>query len=340
MISPKAIDLIIRHFDAVDEAVSRRVTRKRPWGEPALTSLLYDLLDDETQKEEKLRYSLVALNNDLATIDGLLRFSFSVDTHEYSSAWERWVTQADLGFVIRFEDRMLPEQSWSTGWLLQAKRLYPRRRAPAVFDEGCRFSAVDSEQHQRMEQLIETVGVPFVKYMLYSARPEHLDDLTRHKLAHLQNTSLSGKIFDYTLGLQLHRELSSSTSSLAAGIFVADPLNPPRTLAEVHRTILQTNLPLSWFLASHLANNYPGDLDRGRPGGARRGRHPDPGPSGGGEEWAEGIVTGDDEAVGRLLEALETEDTPAFPILPRHTLTVNIVVGPAQNDEHGRIRFE
>ena len=37
MISPKAFELIIRHLNAIDGAVSERVARKHPWCEPALS---------------------------------------------------------------------------------------------------------------------------------------------------------------------------------------------------------------------------------------------------------------------------------------------------------------
>jgi hypothetical protein len=40
MISPEAARLIIRHFDVIDQAVSARTARKRPWLEVAITSYL------------------------------------------------------------------------------------------------------------------------------------------------------------------------------------------------------------------------------------------------------------------------------------------------------------
>jgi hypothetical protein len=49
MLSPRAVRLVLRHFDAIDQAISQRLTRKRPWGEEALTHLLCDLLDFETK---------------------------------------------------------------------------------------------------------------------------------------------------------------------------------------------------------------------------------------------------------------------------------------------------
>jgi len=70
MISPKAVNLIIKHFDAIDEAVTKKMVRNRPWSETALTSLLCDLLDEKTQDEEILRYTLKELNHELYELDG------------------------------------------------------------------------------------------------------------------------------------------------------------------------------------------------------------------------------------------------------------------------------
>src|SRR5437762_2342562 len=143
MIPPKAIRLIIRHLDSLDRVVSRRMGRKRPWLETGLTSYLCDLLDDDTQAEERLDYPLDELNRDLGNLDGLLRATFRVDTHEYAPQLERWVTQADLGFVINVIDHLLPDHSWSIAWLLQAKRLTPDHHGKAQYSESSRFGGID-----------------------------------------------------------------------------------------------------------------------------------------------------------------------------------------------------
>src|SRR5579862_6669471 len=130
MITPKAAHLLIRHFDSLDRAVSKRLTRKRPWSEPALTSLLCDLLDADTQADEPLEYPMASLNFDLQKLEGLLRISLQIQTHEYDARMERWVTQADLGLVVNLIDHLMPKESWSISWLLQAKRLYPDSRNP------------------------------------------------------------------------------------------------------------------------------------------------------------------------------------------------------------------
>jgi hypothetical protein len=117
MIPPKAIDLIIRHIDAIDLAVASRLNRKRPWLEPALTSLLCELLDAETQDDDTIAYTLKQLNDDLRSLEGLLSIAFDIETHEYDPKMEGWVTQPDIGLVVNFIDYLLPGESWKLSWL-------------------------------------------------------------------------------------------------------------------------------------------------------------------------------------------------------------------------------
>lgn len=255
MISPKAVSMIIKHFDAVDLALSKRMIRKRAWGEPALTSLLCDLMDKDTQMEEELYYSIDQLNSDLAELDGLLKVRFDIETHEYSPRMERWVTQSDIGFILKFDDHLIPRGSWSIAWLLQAKRLYPYSTNPTLYNELSRFSTVDRNQHIRMGTLEKAVGCSFVRFLLYCARPSLIERETAIKLTHLRNKRLCDHIFDYTLGLKLHNELSLHDSSLAAGIFVTQSQELPPNLGHIHADILETSVPFSWFIASHLVND-------------------------------------------------------------------------------------
>lgn len=342
MISPKAVNLIIKYVDVIDEAVTKRMVRKRPWSEPALTSLLCDLLDENTQDEEKLRYTLVELNNDLSELDGLLNVSFSIETHEYDSRMERWVTQADLGLIIEFEDYLLPSESWCIPWLLQAKRLYPDCRDPLRYTEISRFGAPDLQQKLRMGVLNDTIGIPFVRFLLYCPRPISLDEEIRLKLTYLRNKRLSGNIFDYTLGLKLHDELSLSNSSLAAGIFITRTNELPTNLSAIHADILRESCPLSWFLAGHLVENGLECIDdrvhfEGRISRKSKRLSND---NDGNLDWAKGIVSGDPDAIERLLSVLKEKNHGSFSILPPHTLTVKISVGKDMNPDTRGIKHE
>ncbi len=337
MISPGAVKLVIRHFDAIDRAVAKPLMYKKPWHEPALTSRLCALLDEETQQEYNINYSTPELNHDLAEMDGLLSFSLTLDTHEYGAHFEGWVTQADLGLLIKFEDELIPSDSWTVPWLLQAKRLYPSRQNPIAYDESCKFTAVDKDQRDRMKELQKIIGVDFIRYLLYCPRPSLLDTTTALKLTHLRNRNLGENIFDFTLGLLLREELSKKDSSLAAGLFVTSSIEVPSNLGNIHERMLHSCFPFSWFLASHLIRDRsfgisPSMRDQrlGGPGGDPRNER---------TEWAEGIVTGNPEVVECLIHKLGKNMKP-FPVLPPHTLTVSVSVGRDLDPETRKIRRE
>jgi len=95
-------------------------------------------------------------------MDGLFSLSFKIDTHEYDGATERWVTQADLGLIIKCENYLMSSDSWEACWLLQAKRAYPDARNPPTFSDTSRFAAHDPAQHVRIQQLQQALGHDFV----------------------------------------------------------------------------------------------------------------------------------------------------------------------------------
>ena len=341
MISPKAIHLIIKHFDAIDKAVSKRLNRKRPWSEPALTSLLCDLMDQETQTDEKIEYSIENLNDELEKIDGLLDVSFVIETHEYTPRVERWVTQSDLGFVINFEDHLLPDKSWSISWLLQAKKLFPDNQKSSKYSEVSRFQSYDPKQADRIKKLEERIGIEFIKYLFFCPRPSDLDDIIQKKLTHLRNRHLSSNIFDFTLGLELRDELSRIDSSLAAGIFISRIENYPRTLGAVHEEILGSTFPFSWFIASHFAGRgfevHEGKSCHGRRPLKKSKRGIDENDSNK-EEIAEAIVRGDEKIVKHIIELMGGNIESEFQILPPHTITVNVGIGSKLNSNLRQIR--
>lgn len=350
MLSPIAFDLIIKYFDAVDRVVAACLSRKRPWYEPALTFLLCNLLDDETQEDQNLSYTLRQLNEELSSFDSLEIYA-TLTTHQYPSRIERWVTQSDLGFVVNFNNLMIPDDSWSASWLLQAKRLYPTSSNPVRYDETSRFDGMKKEQHKRIEELINATGVPFIKYLLYCPRVESLDHVTRQKIRHLHNRSLGAHIYDYTSGFQLYKERLKIDNSLGAGLLIADPfyLPKPNTFGAAHSEMLKmikplawpSIIPLAWFLALQLANQCP---DEARQYVSRRPNRLPPTatpPNRSSLNWVHGIVTGDKEAVERALELFNNgnEQEPE-PFLPPHTLTIGVYVGHGLDPERRRIQLE
>ncbi len=349
MLSPKTVHLIIKHLDCVDESLAKRMIRKRPHSEPALTSRLCDLLDEDTQAEENLPYSLEHLNRDLSQGDGLARLSCRIDTHEYLPEMEGWVTQADLGFVINYRDHLLPKESWSVAWLLQAKRLTANLHGSPLYTEASGFTAVDAKQQERIKKLRKAVGVEFIKYLLYCPRPSALDNETRAKLAHLRYKKLASGIFDYTLGLETRDDLSSDTSTLAAGIFVAGTDALPRNLTQVHNTILDGCCPLSWFFAAHFASDInPNTFHHGGLVSAPTYTQIYPGQDCpdfatrplGKIELAHAIVRGHPVAIEQLRDSLDIPENRRIQALPPHTITIDVSIGSDFNDNTRLIQLE
>ena len=315
MISPRAFELVICHLDAIDKAVSKRVARRRPWNELALTALLCDLLDDDSQEDIVVQYSVSQLNQDLSELDGLLTWTAEVETIQYPTEYERWVNQSDLGLVVTFRDELLPTNCWTKAFLLQAKRLYLTQPDANKFDEASRFLAHNSQQHDRIQRLHKQLGYNIVSYLLYCPRPSLLDPLTGQKLRHLRNLSLVGDIFDYTSGLFLREEIDAADSSLAAGIFVADPQALPQNLGEVHSGVMKRSTPLSWFIATLFLDS---------PQSHMTGRHQH-----GSADSVQRLVRGETDAVRQLLQQLDEDDAPSDvgPLLPGHVLTIGLTVG-------------
>ena len=347
MLSPIAFDLIIKYFDAVDRTVAAFLNGIRPWGETALTFLLCGLLDEKKQEILNLPYTLRQLNEELSAFDSL-EIHVTLETHEYPPNIERWVTQSDLGFVVNFNNLMIPSDSWTASWLLQAKRLYPTSNNPMQYDETSQFGAANSAQHARIKKLIDATGVSFIKYLLYCPRVESLDHVTRQKIRHLHNRSLGAHIYDYTPGFQLYKERLKVDNSLGAGLLIADPsyLSKPNTFGVAHSGMLKPIklpvpspimlpfwpsiesyfwpliTPLAWFLTLQLMGEHP-DIDQSN------------------SDWVHGIVSGDLEAVERVLKLFNNDNEQApGPFLPPHTLTIGVYVGHDLDPERRQIRLE
>ncbi|BAZ29631.1 hypothetical protein NIES4074_20780 [Cylindrospermum sp. NIES-4074] len=330
MISLKAAHLIIHYFDSIDKVVSKRLVRKRPWFETALTSLLCDLLDQEEQDEYKLEYSFAKLKEDLTALDPYLNASFTIETHEYSSKVENLVTQSDIGIIINFKAYCLPEESWSVAWLLQAKRLSPNRKIsiPFRYNEKNRFD-IDKDQKNRIDILAKIVGVPFIKYLLYCPRPSMLAQNTEKNLINNRDRSIanSDHILKYLFCSASYNGLNDFNSTLSSGIFVNDKDNLPSNLSTIHDSIFNSCLPLSWFIAEHFLCKRSHEFIKfnsrflyGKPNAHHMSSNYE------GEEWAHGIVSGNPEAISQLIA--EIGDMPNIPknfsFLPAHTININI----------------
>ena len=328
--TPRALHLIIKHLDCIDAAVSQRLTTARPWLEVGLTSLFCDLMDSGTQDSLSLAYPIDQLNADLAEPDGLLGLSVKIETHEYPPQLERWVTQSDLGLVLNYCDHLVPIRSWTSSWLLQAKRLLPSSRVPLEYSERCVFGSFDSAQHKRMLELNEVVGEDFIRYLFYCLQPRLLEPALRGKLSYLRTGVIANDIFDYTNGLELRDDLMASRSTLEAGLFLGPIDQPPPQFGEIHREIFRRYRPFSWFVADQLGSNGHELLGDPR----HRGDKPPRG------SVAHGIVTGDFDVIENVRGRLGIPDNLMLEFIPEHTIIINLGIGANFDPEQSVIQME
>jgi hypothetical protein len=323
MLPVAVLPLFLEFFDGIDAVVVRKLMRRVPFDETAITQILCDLLDEDYSDETPRSYPLAQLRVDVSAAMPLARLDFTVDTHQYSPQMERWVTQSDIGMTLRYEDHFTPTDSWTRSLLLQAKRLFPVGPGPE-YNEVSKFDSVNPVQHKRIIALNEVLRCDLVKYLLYCPRPSSLDGLTEAKLAHLRNKAVTGSIFDYMRGLALHRELQSGGKTLAAGIFVAKADGLPSTLGATHRKIFKETVPLSWLLALEFADvGQSEDWWPEAPFGVDHGFLDEES-----KRIVQGIVQGDESVTQEIgVLAGRNADLPPLRVLPRHTINITVSAG-------------
>ena len=321
MLSPRAIAILLKHFDAIDEAVSRRMVRKRPWTEEALTGLLCDLLDGDTQIEENVGYTLKQVHEDFAKSDEPLSIHFRIEPRQYPKHLERWVTQSDLGLIINYQNQFDPASSVRRAWLLQAKRVFPM--ANDNYGVDSEFNSTDAAQTERMKVLRDWAGMDFIRFLLYCPRPKSLQPSLREALNQMRTNAVGGGIFDYTLGLQLRDDLLSPSPTTAAGLFIADLDDMPKTLGETHASLFDKSTPFSWFIVQHLSPDRRFILRR-----SLEGRAPDDfDDSNPRAKDVERLVCGDHRVLEtrNLPESLSGDIPPR--VLPKYVIEVSVVSG-------------
>ena len=328
MLSPRAIRLFLKYFDSIDQALSKRLVRKRTWDETALTFLLTELLDEEGQTDHNVPYPHDTFLRDLSATDEPMSVSIELETHSYPTPMERYVTQSDIGFILSYEDQFDHQASFRRGWLFQAKRLFPaRQRQDHGFTANSRFESVNKAQHERMRRLRDWAHCDFIRYLLYCPRPSALDKNVREQLCSARSRALARDIFDYSLGLQLRDDFLSDSPTVAAGIFVALLDELPDSLAAVHEFLFKGVSPFSWFIVSQLAQTNGirirsgHDLDELH----RPDWNPDQNLN---NPIVNALIRGDFE-VFRTDETLMEliNDPQQAQILPSHTVTVKVING-------------
>lgn len=326
MLSPYVIHHLLKHFDAIDRAVTRCMTYPRPKDEEQLTGTLVDLLDEQVQLQEHVQYNISQLRDDLAEASEPIGVSFNLETHKYSKDFEGCISQADLGLIVKYENNFEPNLSGERSWLLQAKRAYPTALNPTRYEPKAKFAAKNAAQERRIQELIKFVDKDFFRYLLYCPRPETLDEKTRLELTYFRGRALSDQIFDFSYGLELRDDIRNGSKTVASGIFVSGIDNAPKCLGDIHASIFKTTTPLSWFLIQHIPSLGRHDWERD----SLLDGHRD-------DDLVSKIVRGDPDVVGEIAKKL-SDDSWNGTLLPASTLTVTISVG--SRNVRDRYRWE
>lgn len=325
MITPRAFHLIIKHLNEIDQRVSLKMLSKRPWGEVSLTSFLCDLLDKDTQPDEKIDYGILQLNQDLQAESTLTGIELSIESNEFSSMYESFVSQSDLGIKIIYTNNFEPELSWTRPFLLQAKKLMAKKLDPVFYDESSRFESKNKKQEERIA-ILKTVIGDSIKYLYFCPRPEKTLPHVEQQLAYLRTKRLNEEIFDFTFGLELYNELKNGQPTIGAGVFITETGTDVQNLGMVHQSIFEGITPFSWFIPMLFLDNmqkyglYPNDAKK--------------------DEITEKIISGDISIIQTIKDKINPgrSNLPDdFTIFPSHTLTIKYAIGKDFNSDNNSI---
>ncbi|WP_316171766.1 hypothetical protein [Bradyrhizobium sp. SZCCHNRI1058] len=295
------------------------------------------MLDADTQRaEESLPYNVDQLNADLAAVEDDLDFEVTLDTYPHNTAMERYVSQSDFGLVLTYDNRILPAESWSTAYLVQAKRLF-RNAHSGEYDERAGFHAVNSDQQTRIDRLSAILGKGALRYGLYCPQTASIPDQTRMKVRALHTRNLGDEIFDFAAGLALRDALLSSGGD--SGIWLTSTEEKPRGLLGLHSEAFRSALPFTWFVIEHFT---PRATHRAFAGLTRRGSILSESRE---NNRLKRIVTGEHQAIRELIDELakvgEDGEAPAMiTVLPRHTITIKVTVGKSLPADTARAQLD
>ena len=283
LLTPRDAKLLVRYLDAVDSVVSARLTVGFSPHEDHLTALLCELLDGNLASLHRLDYTFDDLRRDIAADSRLLSVDFSIETRRYPPHIESRVTSSDLGVIVEYRDHIGDGESFTSGALFQAKRLYPRSLGQPFTLEDT-FKEFDLDQLQRLTALQGTAhregprDMPgsaegWCFYLFYCPRAESYDDNSRERARRLALPN--DNIFDYSMGWHLY-EFASNPERQIPGLVVSqlswlaelartEPSvsRQPRstklpTAAAVFQRLWGETHPFSWFLVYHLLTRRAG----------------------------------------------------------------------------------
>lgn len=156
--------VIWRFFDSVSSSVSKRMLRGSLPGEPNLTFLLCELLDEGATELHTLPYSLSQAKEDLAKADSGITIDVEFETHEHSQWYEGKHSGADLGIILSIAHPILGNAR--RGILLQAKKLFGK---PQQFTLFSAYSGYKAPQAEILSELADRFGARnSTFYLLYN----------------------------------------------------------------------------------------------------------------------------------------------------------------------------
>jgi len=320
MFAPHHLPFLIKYFDGIDAFVARKMTRPVPPSETTLTEEFCAMMDAGNQRAERLLgYDLDALNADLASNGYVIDADFQIQVHPHARGMEAYVSQADFGLILEVENRVLPEESWSAAYLMQAKRLFANPSAQG-YDLMSGFRSSTSDQDKRIQMLASILGEDAMKYCLYCPQTTGYEATARAGIRTIHATRLGQKIFDFACGLALHDHVLQ-TGGVDAGIWVAGSKKPIATAFDLHRAAFHGASPFTWFILEHFDRHSP-RLDGLHPASA--------------SERVMQIAQGDRTACQALIDELGDQARKAeisienLTVLPASTVTIRMQAGPSE----------
>jgi hypothetical protein len=152
-LTPRGAKLLIRYFDGADDVITARLTSGFSPHEDHLTSLLFEMLDDN------------------------LAASIQIEAKKYPPHIERRLTSSDLGIVIDYRDNFNAQTSFQKGAMFRAKKVYgnPHRRKYSL--SNC-FDELDPEQLRRPLDMANDQS------LFYCPRVEAYDEPSQEEVWH------------------------------------------------------------------------------------------------------------------------------------------------------------
>lgn len=324
MLGPYHLPLLIRYFDGIDLAVSKRLLRRVPPSEPTLTEEFCALMDAESQRRERLlEFDIDALSAALRAHGELIDVDFSIDAHQHAKWMEAYVSQSDFAFVLECENMVLRDRSWHAAYLMQAKRLFPT--TTGTYGVASTFTSTDRGQQRRIRTLANILGESAIQYCLYCPPTSGYELHAASAVRTLHAANLEDHIFDYSLGLALHDEIKRS-GGVETGIWIVDTQAEPRTATDLHAVAFKRAHPLTWFLLQHFG-------ERARFGGSWKSGRSSPSHQ---IDRVSAIARGDATAIRALIDELGDDARKAdlapetHRVLPATTVTIRLRVGPPE----------